>query len=109
VVPQHQFLQKTNPHRLLPSFSSHHPQVVKEGVLFSLFHRAPTVVQGVNMVAGEEHLRGILEGMGYLDTFVKTVSKPYTAAEPTEVPKAKDIYSLCGRTDLGHWTGVCLW
>ena len=61
------------------------------------------------MVAGEEYLRGILEGMGYPDTFVKTASKPNTAAEPIEVPKAKDIYSLCGRTDLGHWTGVCLW
>ena len=45
-------------------FSSNHPQVVKEGVFSCLFHRAQTVAQGVNMVAGEEHLRGVLEGNG---------------------------------------------
>jgi len=44
--------------------------------------------------------------MGYPDMFVKTDSKLNTAAEPTETSKAKHIYSLCGRTDLGHGTGT---
>jgi len=45
-------------------FFSNHPQVVKEGVFSCLFHRAQTVAQGVNMVTGDEHLRGVLEGNG---------------------------------------------
>jgi len=64
-------------------FSSNHPQVVKEGIFSCLLHRAQTVAQQVvNMVTGEERLRGILEGMGYPDTIVKTASKPNTTAEP---------------------------
>jgi len=45
-------------------FSSNYPQIVKEGMFSCLFHRAHTVSQGVNMVTGEECLRGVLEGSG---------------------------------------------
>ena len=68
-------------------FSSHHPRHVKEGVVSCLFHQAGMVAQGEN-VAAEEHLRGVLEGNGYPETFVKTASKPRRAAEPTEEPRA---------------------
>lgn len=40
------------------------------------------------MVSEEEHLRGVLEGNGYLETFVKRASKPREATEPTEEFKA---------------------
>ena len=46
------------------------------------------------MAAEEEHLRGVLEGNGYPETFVKTASKPRRAAED------------CGRTERGRETGL---
>ena len=59
-----------------------------------LFHSAQTVVQGVTVVTGEEHLSEVMEGNRYPDTSVKTASKPSTAAEPTEESEAKNICSL---------------
>ena len=52
-----------------------------------------TVIQGVTTVTGEEHLREVMEGNRYPDTY-KTASKPSTAAEPTEVSEAKSICFL---------------
>ena len=62
-----------------------------------LFHRAQTVVQGVTMVTGEEHLSEAIEGNRYPDTSVRTASKPSIAAEPTEESEA--FVPLCGTTD----------
>ena len=59
-----------------------------------LFHRAQTVVQGVTMVTGEEHLGEVMEDNRYPDTSVRTAIKPSTAAEPTEESEAKSICSL---------------
>ena len=98
------FTEKPIPteHDLL--FSSNYPQIVKEGMFSCLFHRVHTVSQGVNMVTGEG---GVLEGSGVSRHICKDSQEAqYTAAEPTEAPKAKDIYSLCGRTDLGRGTGM---
>ena len=75
-----------------------------------LLHRARTVAQGEN-VAAEEHLRGVLEGNGYPETFVKTASKSRRAAEPIEEPRAtafipyvaelsEDVRWVCRRYDI---------
>ena len=87
------FIQPTRTNRYL-HFSSHHPRHVKEGVVSCFFHRARTVAQGENVAAEEEHLRGVLEGNGYPETFVKTASKPRRAAEPTEEPRATALGGL---------------
>ena len=81
-------------------FSSNHPRHVKEGVVSCLFHWARTVAQGENMAAEEEHLRGVLEGNDYPETFVKTASKPCRAAEPTEEPRATAFIPYVAR--LSH-------
>ena len=46
------------------------------------------------VVPQDKHLSGVLEGIRYTDT-VEMVSRPTTAAEPTEELKVKGIYSLC--------------
>ena len=58
------------------------------------------------MVTEEEYVKGVMERNGHPDTFVRTASKPSTAAELTEESEAKSIYSVHGRTELGHETGV---
>ena len=68
------------------NFSSHHPRHVKEGVVSCLFHRAQTIAQGENIQVEEDHLRGVLEGNGYPKA--KTASRPHTAREPAEEPRA---------------------
>ena len=71
-----------------------------------LFHRARTVAQGENMAA-EEHLRRVLEGNGYPEVFVKSASKPHSAAaEPAEDPRATVFIPYVARlSEDGRW--VC--
>ena len=90
------------------NFSSHHPRHVKEGVVSCLFHRARTIAQGENIQVEEDHLRGVLEGNGYPEAFVKMASRPHTAREPAEEPRAiafisyvaglsEDVKQVCRR------------
>ena len=58
------------------------------------------------MVPQDKHLSGVLEGIRYTDT-VEMVSRPTTAAEPTEEPKQRVfIRYACGWTERGSETGV---
>ena len=80
------YRKPTHPDRYL-HFSFHHSRHVKEGVVCCLFHRARTVAQGENVKAEEEHLRGVLEGNGYPEAFLRTASKLCTVTEPTVEPR----------------------
>ena len=103
---QHQYLQKTYPYRPLPVF------LLQSSLNCEGRHVLLPLSQSTNCHSGWEHgsrrrtSQESLKGMGYPDTFLKMASKLNTAAELTEAAKAKDIYSLCGRTDLGNGTGM---
>ena len=58
------------------NFSSHHPQHVKRGMVSCLFHRARTIAQNENVGTEEQHLRTVLDGNDYPETFVNTASRP---------------------------------
>ena len=56
---------ETHPHRPLPTFVSHRPQYMKEGVVSCCIQRVQTVTWDVNRVSEEDHLKGVLEGNRY--------------------------------------------
>ena len=93
------------------NFSSHHPRHVKEGIVSCLFHRARNIAQRENIPVEEDHLRGVLEGNGYPEAFVKMASRPHTAREPAEEPRAtafipyvaglsEDVRRVCRRYNI---------
>ena len=59
----------------------------------------------VNVATEEQHLRGVLEGNGYPDSFVRRASKPRTAAEPLEEPKARVLVSPMWQNWVKPWDG----
>ena len=67
--------------------------------------------RGKNIQVEEEHLRGVLEGNGCPEAFVKMASRPHTAREPAEEPQAtafilyaaglsKDARRVCRRYNI---------
>ena len=93
------------------NFSSHHPRHVKEGIVSCLFHRARNISQRENIQVEEDHLRGVLEGNGYPEAFVKMASRPHTAREPAEERRAtvfipyvaglsEDVRRVCRRYNI---------
>ena len=93
------------------NFSSHHPRHVKEGIVSCLFHRVRNIAQRENIQVEEDHLRGVLEGNGYPQAFVKMASRPHTAREPAEEPRAtafipyvaglsEDVRRVCRRHNI---------
>ena len=69
---------------------------VHKGAQSCLFHRARNIPQGENIQVEEDHLRGVLEGNGYPEAFVKMASRPHTVREPAEEPRATAFISYVG-------------
>jgi len=58
---------------------------------------ARNIAQGENIQVEEDHLRGVLEENGCPEAFVKMASKPHTAREPAEEPRATAFIPLRSR------------
>ena len=69
-------------------FSSHHPPPREERHGLLPLPPSPDYRQNENVTKEEGHLRMVLEGNDYPETFVNATSRPRTATEPTEEPLA---------------------